>query len=644
MAPAPTQNVLTPPRPVAALRVGIVGHRTDQLTRTHIAALEHVLPDLLGKIAAATALALSQSHIGAYYEQGPAALTLVTPLAQGTDQLAANAALAAGYNLSIIHPFDGETYKNSFGAPEDPEVEVARQQYEALVHKPHPRVQALSLDAIPASTAYHNRGFEAAGALALRQTDLLIAVWNGLPVRGVGGTADVISAAVACGIPVIWVPVLAGDDQNLGPLQRIVPGLYLRPMQGLDPTEQAEPMGALDDVIAALLGSPGEPEGAHFKPKKSLLNWIIAKATGTPPEEVSSGACARLQIYFAEKSPRGAAPETLQAPSELAQAFGWADSLAVAAATRYRRAYNWIFRIAGFAICCAALGLAIFLLAAVGDARHGLVFPFSALKKILLALEVLSIIFLIFYYAIARARRWHEKSIDYRYLAEALRHQALLFRLACHRGDTMDRGAIPTPTSWTQWLVRAHVRSIGIPTGKMDAVRLRDICKKALESIDSQIAYHSKKIHREHHINHRLHRASNTLFVITALLCALMFVVTLAFPSGAKTADIWRVPQDYFNGAAGLLAIMLPTIAASIYGMRHHADHEGQVHRSLVIVQRLQEFRQRLATGEGNTALDQDLQMFTTVAPLICGLCDNMLAEVDQWHSVLRTKPVAIPG
>jgi hypothetical protein len=641
---------LTPPRPVAALRVGIVGHRTDQLSAHHISALEQVLPDLLAQISKAATRVLADPHVGAFYQGWQpdgicAEFALVTPLAQGTDQLAASAALAAGYRLAVIHPFDADAYKNSFGPADDPEVVGARQHYDALASLPQSRVQLLSLDAIPASTAYHNRGFEAAGALALRQTDLLIAVWNGKPVRGVGGTADVISAAVACGIPVIWVPVEELGAAPLGRLKRIVPGLYLRPMQGLDPVEQAEPIGSLDDMIAALFAPPGDPlADNNHTPKKSILSWLITRVTGVAPEQLHSGARERLGIYFSESSNASAAQTSLQGPPELNDAYAWADGLAVAAAVHYRRAYNRIFRIAGFAICCAAIGFAMFMLAAVGDARHGMSFPYSTVKKILLALEVVSIIVLILYYSIARARRWHEKSIDYRYLAEALRHQALLFRLACHRGDTMDRGAIPTPTSWTQWLVRAHVRSIGIPTGKMDAVRLRDICKKALESVDGQIAYHTQKIHREHHINHRLHRASNSLFLITAILCALMFLVTLIFPSGAKTADVWSAPQDYFNLSAGVLAIIFPTIAASIYGMRHHADHEGQVHRSQVIVHRLQEFRQRLATGDGNAALDQDLQMFTTVVPLICGLCDDMLAEVDQWHSVLRTKPVAIPG
>ena len=40
----------------------------------------------------------------------------------------------------------------------------------------------------------------------LKDADLLIAVWDGLPARGLGGTADVVAYARDHGIPVsvIW--------------------------------------------------------------------------------------------------------------------------------------------------------------------------------------------------------------------------------------------------------------------------------------------------------------------------------------------------------------------------------------------------------------------------------------------------------
>jgi hypothetical protein len=53
--------------------------------------------------------------------------------------------------------------------------------------------------------------------------DELVAVWDGLPARGHGGTADVVAVALDRGIPVtvIWPPAPAVTDRisPIGPTQ-----------------------------------------------------------------------------------------------------------------------------------------------------------------------------------------------------------------------------------------------------------------------------------------------------------------------------------------------------------------------------------------------------------------------------------------
>ena len=122
----------------------------------------------------------------------------VTNLADGADQLFAQAVLDAGGQLDVIVP--AARYRD--GLPES-----AHAAYDTLlscassVHR---------LDRIESTEEAH---MEASTAM-LDRADRLFAVWDGKPARGYGGTADVVAEARDRGIPVtvIW-PEGASRDQ-----------------------------------------------------------------------------------------------------------------------------------------------------------------------------------------------------------------------------------------------------------------------------------------------------------------------------------------------------------------------------------------------------------------------------------------------
>jgi hypothetical protein len=49
------------------------------------------------------------------------------------------------------------------------------------------------------------RCYEQAGLYMLDHCEVLIAVWDGLPSRGRGGTADIVASAAARHVPVLWI-------------------------------------------------------------------------------------------------------------------------------------------------------------------------------------------------------------------------------------------------------------------------------------------------------------------------------------------------------------------------------------------------------------------------------------------------------
>jgi hypothetical protein len=122
----------------------------------------------------------------------------VSNLADGADQLFAHAVLDAGGQLDVIVP--AARYKD--GLPES-----ARDTYDVLLSRAS-RVHRL--DRIESTEDAH---IEASRAM-LDRAERLLAVWDGKPARGYGGTADVVAEARARGIPVtvIW-PEGASRDQ-----------------------------------------------------------------------------------------------------------------------------------------------------------------------------------------------------------------------------------------------------------------------------------------------------------------------------------------------------------------------------------------------------------------------------------------------
>jgi len=122
----------------------------------------------------------------------------VSNLADGADQLFAQAVLDAGGQLAVIVP--AVEYRD--GLPE-----AAHATYDLLLSR---AASVKRLDRIESTEDAH---MEASQAM-LDRADRLFAVWDGKPARGYGGTADVVAEARGRGIPVtvIW-PEGASRDQ-----------------------------------------------------------------------------------------------------------------------------------------------------------------------------------------------------------------------------------------------------------------------------------------------------------------------------------------------------------------------------------------------------------------------------------------------
>jgi hypothetical protein len=122
----------------------------------------------------------------------------VSSLASGADQLFADTVLALGGRLEVIVPASG--YETTFSSPEE------RARYRALLGAAS-AVERLQFPR-PNETA-----FWAAGRRVVDRCEVLFAVWDGGPSRGLGGTADVVEYAKSKRreVEIIWPPGVARD-------------------------------------------------------------------------------------------------------------------------------------------------------------------------------------------------------------------------------------------------------------------------------------------------------------------------------------------------------------------------------------------------------------------------------------------------
>jgi hypothetical protein len=117
-------------------------------------------------------------------------LTGVSSIADGADSLFAQAVLDGGGALVVIIP--AQEYREGLPAEH-------HATYDLLLSRAS---RVIALDHIQSNSEAHM----AASLRMLDEADHLIAVWDGQPARGYGGTGDVVNAARERGLPVtvVW--------------------------------------------------------------------------------------------------------------------------------------------------------------------------------------------------------------------------------------------------------------------------------------------------------------------------------------------------------------------------------------------------------------------------------------------------------
>lgn len=123
---------------------------------------------------------------------GASSLTIISPLASGADQLVAHRVLMWPESRLIVPlPLPLSSYLEDL--------------VPASLHAFHELLRRAAESFVLPATLTRDEAYEATGRYVVEHSDVLIAIWDGQPARGRGGTASTVAWARQCGLPMAWI-------------------------------------------------------------------------------------------------------------------------------------------------------------------------------------------------------------------------------------------------------------------------------------------------------------------------------------------------------------------------------------------------------------------------------------------------------
>ncbi|MFD0740484.1 hypothetical protein ACFQZQ_14460 [Lysobacter koreensis] len=351
--------------PATGLVIGVTGHR--KLRESELPALqEKVRGFLLG--------------LQARYPQLP--LVLVSSLAEGSDQLAAQVALDLGLRVIAPLPMPVDLYRDDFDQPHSLAIfERQLQQAEVLTL---PLRHGASPESVATPGLARDQQYAQAGIFISSHCHILLALWDGRDSDRLGGTAQVVRFHLHGEMP--------------GQIERRRAATTLL---GLD--EET----LIHHIPTGRNGSPDTPDP---RPRWLTTAEDVQASAELPP---AFDLMFRRQAGFNADAAKYATPIAAQAstlpdpaPCPIQRVFGIADWLA----RTYQRRVTRVLRITY--LLAALMGVAFFTYTHVA-AQDLVIYGFLALFLIGMGVMLL-----------ASRREWQRKYLDYRALAEGLRVQS----------------------------------------------------------------------------------------------------------------------------------------------------------------------------------------------------------------------------
>ncbi len=625
-----------PPRARLTFRVGIVGHRPDRLPNDEILLkdLHETLNAILQDVRD-TSLAVSKEEVAAYYSAQAPILRAISPLAEGSDRIFAEEALALGYELCCPLPFLREEFEKDFAEPGALEADSLR-RFQNLLQQARAGA-GLTVFEMDGDRAQAPDAYGAAGRIVLNQTDLLVVVWDGGEAKGHGGTVHTLHEALRFHVPVIWVEAMKPAMWHLLHTHADLTAAQSRSAQ--PPRDRQKLSDAVASVVHAELRLPSHATNeieshapgyfAERRPKHNfgivwkLFRNIVTDGKWAIPSTSIADFAAEIRKEWSVAADGGAVPSAVAdwTNSRLRVGFAWADGLANFYGDAHRSAFIVSYLAAAAAVLAALLPMAV-----TEETWFEVVCAGIELGALFIILRLMRL---------GRIRQWHERWTDYRLLAELIRE--LRFLVPLGGGKPLPR--IPAhlavygdpARTWMYWYVRAVAREIGIPAARVTTDYMRD-CVDFLDHVvgdreSGQQGFHLAAERRARMLGTRLRDWARSLFWLT------VFGVVLRLTLGS----LHRFGGVYIPGADEVLLLasaVLPAFGAAFEGINNQGEFIRISKRSAAMASGFEKFADRIALMKKGVP-----PRLAEAIPLSASIAEAMVAEVVDWRAVFIDRP-----
>lgn len=320
-------------------------------------------------------------------------LQLITPLAEGGDQLVAEVAVELGIPLIVPLPMSRQDYEKDFTTPEGLRSFHTLMEAAEVIHLPLVEEPSLRSGAMP--DAHREMQYMQLGVFISNHCQVLLALWDGKSASESGGTADVVNYHLTAIMPGYSIseesPNLLADNENDLTYHIVV-------SRNREDGAPATGLAALDGYW---LSAHFERRDEQHMPREfqdMLRSLQEFNADYQKYEEV----IRRESTGLLAEAPQINAPGGAMKVDRL---FSLTDWLAIHFQMRFNQGMLFTH------ILAVIMGLVFLVYSEYGGPRY-LLFVF-------LFLFFSGVVF----HMVGSRRQWHRKYLDYRALAEGLRVQ-----------------------------------------------------------------------------------------------------------------------------------------------------------------------------------------------------------------------------
>ncbi len=467
----------------------------------------------------------------------PIVFNVLSPLAEGSDRLVARVVLSrSGATLQVVLPFSVDDYLEDF------EAEESKQEFRemfGLCRRPVMLRTRLIQDEW-GQFASRTDAYKAAGEYVVDHCDVLIAVWDGEPARGRGGTAEIVQYALAQDRPVIRVwkdaCTLLNPATSGGLASKAFEAIDRFNRQSVSYMQRAEYVRNLDHD---LFERPRMSSAVSKKARETVNRCLL-------PHYARASTIA--------KQNQGA----------------------------FYRAGRSIYLLSAASVGCAAIGVL-----------------WSGLAAFAFGSELLLLVIIAATLTWARRSHAHQGWVEHRFLVERIR-SAIFMAIAGVEPKPIEvlpfMGHSQTASDWTVRLfneIWGRVSLVGIPDGN-EVGSIRDyICEAWIED---QIKFHENKRRSEGRMRRLLAELSSVVLPLTVAAAALHLLLASWTPDAASSTALINFREAAHRGLA-FIALLFPAVAAALAGMEAHREHLRLEKRHANMVPQLERLKRQMASA-----------------------------------------------